>query len=166
MVLVNAIYFKGEWVKKFLKRRTSKKEFYFNDEKNVEVDMMQMEVKNICWTFFFIEHSLLFTKNRFLYKEIKEFDSKVIEIPYKDSDINMMIILPNKKDGLYALESKLNEIKLRELSKRASISDVILKIPKFKIEFDINMKEPLKKVSYCFLKKIIPIVNYVLSINK
>ena len=48
MVLVNAIYFKGEWVKKFLKRRTSKKEFYFNNEKNVEVDMMQMEVKNIC----------------------------------------------------------------------------------------------------------------------
>ena len=51
MVLVNAIYFKGEWKKKFEVKRTSKKDFYLNNEKNVKVDMMQMEVNIFLFNF-------------------------------------------------------------------------------------------------------------------
>ena len=63
-----------------------------------------------------------------------------------------MIILPNKDDGLSALESKVNEIKFDELSRKVVFSNVILEIPKFKIEFEINMNEPLKKVSFNLIK--------------
>ena len=66
---------------------------------------------------------------------------------YKDSDITMMIILPNQKTGLAALESKMNEINFAEISSGLYSQEVNLELPKFKIEFDINLNEPLKKVN-------------------
>lgn len=78
---------------------------------------------------------------------------------YKNSDVTLMIVLPNKKGGLSALETKMNQIDFIELSKslhKIQLSNVT--IPKFKIEFEINLNESLKKVScyqkprYIFLK--------------
>lgn len=58
----------------------------------------------------------------------------------------MMIILPNSKTGLSALESKLHTINFGELRKNMYNEEVNVEIPKFKIEFDIELNEPLKKV--------------------
>lgn len=66
----------------------------------------------------------------------------------------MMIILPNKNDRLSTLESKIDKTKLGNLSKKLNSQEVILEIPKFKIEFEINMNEPLIKVNcYNLLNK-------------
>lgn len=45
MILVNAIYFKGEWETKFVPQRTGKKEFYLDAYNTVIVDMMEIEVE-------------------------------------------------------------------------------------------------------------------------
>lgn len=152
MVLVNAIYFKGAWEEKFDYRRTLKKKFYFSEDKNVMVDMMAIQVVIIlfnCVKFYFNN-----SQDRYRFGEIDELNSKVIEIPYKDSDISMMIILPNKNDRLSTLESKIDKTKLGNLSKKLNSQEVILEIPKFKIEFEINMNEPLIKVNcYNLLNK-------------
>lgn len=58
----------------------------------------------------------------------------------------MMIILPNKNDGLSALESKIDRFDFHRLSKSLIIKDLDVMIPKFKIEFDITLNESLKKV--------------------
>ena len=47
MVLVNAIYFKGIWEKKFVPERTGNKEFHLDAKNSIVVDMMEIEVHNM-----------------------------------------------------------------------------------------------------------------------
>jgi serpin B len=128
MVLVNAIYFKGFWTYQFDPKATFKAPFYLNEQDTVEVDFMKI-------------------KKHFKYGSLQDLDATAIELPYKDSDISMLIILPNSKTGLSALEGKLNTIDLGEISNSLYSQEVNVEIPKFKIEFDIELNDPLKKVS-------------------
>jgi serpin B len=45
MVLINAIYFKGDWETKFDKDKTSKSDFHVNSDQTVQVDMMHSNQK-------------------------------------------------------------------------------------------------------------------------
>ena len=128
MVLVNAIYFKGFWKDQFDTKATFKGDFFLNDRDVVTVDYMKI-------------------KKNFKYGALPDYDATAIELPYKDSDISMMIILPNSKTGLSALESKLNQINFSEVSNSLWSQEVNVEIPKFKIEFDIELNDPLQKVS-------------------
>lgn len=58
----------------------------------------------------------------------------------------MVFILPKSKTGLPALESKLSEVNFNDFIDRLSRRDVKVVIPKFKIEFEIDLEKPLKKV--------------------
>lgn len=127
MVLVNAIYFKGFWKHQFNKERTFKAPFFLNENDSVDVDFMTI-------------------KKHFNYGTLRDLDATALELPYKDSDITMMIILPNQRTGLDALEKKLGTIDFSELSKQMYSTEVNVEIPKFKIEFDINLNEPLQKM--------------------
>ena len=128
MILVNAIYFKGFWTYQFKKSDTYKAPFYLNEQDSVQVDFMK-------------------TKKHFKYGRLPELDATAIELPYKDSDISMLIILPNSRTGLSALEAKLNTIDLGDISSKLYSQEVNVEIPKFKIEFDISLNEPLQKVN-------------------
>jgi serpin B len=128
MVLVNAIYFKGFWTYQFDPKNTFKAPFYLNEQDTVQVDFMKV-------------------KKHFKYGHLQDLDATAIELPYKDSDITMLIILPNTRTGLSALEGKLNTIDLGEISSKMYSQEVNVEIPKFKIEFDIELNEPLTKVS-------------------
>ncbi len=127
MVLVNAIYFKGLWTHQFNKDRTRQKPFYLNDVDSVNTDFM-------------------FLKEHFRYGVNDELDASILELPYKDSNISMLIILPNKRTGLAQVESKLSSVDLSQISKKLRNTEVVLELPKFKIEFDIKLNEPLQKV--------------------
>ncbi|XP_070491252.1 antitrypsin-like isoform X4 [Chironomus tepperi] len=127
MVLVNAIYFKGFWQHQFDKQQTFKAPFFLNEVDSVDVDFMKI-------------------KKHFNYGVFEELDATALELPYKDSDITMMIILPNKRDGLANLEKKLGSVDFGDMSNRMYSQEVNVEIPKFKIEFDIQLNEPLKKM--------------------
>lgn len=139
MVLVNAIYFKGFWANQFNSDDTFKAPFYTNDRDSVLVDFMKI-------------------KKHFKYGHLQELDATAIELPYKDSDISMMIILPNSRTGLSTLEGKLSQFDFGEISKKLYSQEVNVEIPKFKIEFDISLNEPLQKVS--FKNRIVRVDNH------
>jgi len=63
LVLVNTIYFKGEWRKKFDRENTRKEAFFLDDSKTVQVEMMSMSKS--------IE-----------YGELPDMDAKVIALSY------------------------------------------------------------------------------------
>lgn len=65
---------------------------------------------------------------------------------YKNSDITMMIILPNNKDGLSDLESKIDQVNFQDLAKSLENVPVNVQIPKFRIELSVTMNDALKKV--------------------
>jgi serpin B len=127
MILVNAIYFKGAWVHQFDKKATRKSPFFLDEQKSVDTDFM-------------------FIKKYFRYGVFPELDATVLELPYKDTDITLLIILPNSKTGLSSLEARLNQIDLNEISSKLFSRQVHVYLPKFKIEYEVNLNNILMEL--------------------
>ncbi|XP_067253629.1 leukocyte elastase inhibitor-like isoform X2 [Chanodichthys erythropterus] len=121
LVLVNAIYFKGNWEKKFPKEATKDGLFKINKIQTKPVKMMHQEAK-------------------FPLAFIPEMNSQVLELPYVGRNLSMLIILPNKMEddttGLQKLEKAVTYEKLLEWTKpsKMNLEKVQVSLPKFKIE--------------------------------
>ena len=127
LVIVNAIYFKGSWMKSFEKSQTRKKDFHVSPETTVKIDMMNCE-----------------QYARYIEDEALEYSA--VELPYKDDNITMLFILPNKLDGLKELEKNMNSSFLRNIFvtlKTAEHPKVILGIPKFIMETGYSLNSVL-----------------------
>lgn len=133
LVLVNAIYFKGNWAKKFDPENTMKEQFYYSEKDSSEVDMMTQ-------------------KSKFRYGVFDDLDATTLELPYADSNLSMLIVLPNSRTGLKDVGSKLKNKSIFEISQNMYETEVSVMLPKFKVEYAVELTEPLKKVRI-FLKK-------------
>lgn len=127
MVLVNAIYFKGNWARQFNANNTSPEPFYTSETEHTDVDTMHLTAD-------------------FRFGRWDSLGATAIELPYKDSDLSMLIVLPNKKDGLGELVAQLKDQDLAALSKKMRSTEVEVSLPKFKIEYDISLPEVLTKM--------------------
>ena len=120
MVLANAIYFKGTWMKQFKTRSTKKNTFYGNA--NQEVDFM-------------------FQKDRIQSTKYGG-NSRLVSLPY-DGSASMMILLPDEGVTLDQVITNLNS---DEFEKAISNFEFVqrpeteLYLPKFKMETTYDLK--------------------------
>ncbi|XP_023171492.2 serine protease inhibitor 42Dd-like isoform X2 [Drosophila hydei] len=129
-VLVNVLYFKGLFRKPFTPEWTTSDDFYIDQHRRVEVDMMYQE-------------------DKFKYVELPELEARAIELPFEDSDIQLLIMLPNKVCGLRELEQQLSQLDFADLEQRMHMVDVDIALPRFGIEFDLDLTETLKLLGIC-----------------
>lgn len=118
MYLINAVYFKGDWANEFDKKNTFTSQFNNIDGKDKEIQMMNKKSK--------VDYG-------------SGDDYKVVRLPYGQKKINMYCVLPGENEDINSFIGKLNNEKFGEI--RNSISeteDVILQIPKFKLEYGIK----------------------------
>ncbi|XP_004700030.1 leukocyte elastase inhibitor [Echinops telfairi] len=121
LVLVNAIYFKGNWKNKFMKEATTDAQFRINKKDTKKVKMMHQ-------------------KNKYPFGYIRELKCRVLELPYEGSDLSMVILLPDDIEddstGLRKIEEQLTLEKLNEWTRPENLSyiDVNVSLPKFKLE--------------------------------
>ncbi|XP_028982353.1 uncharacterized protein LOC107043756 [Diachasma alloeum] len=131
MVLVNAVYFKGQWKKKFNESLTKPKPFYINEKTTQDVPMMT-------------------TRHSYNYGTLPDLDAQFVELPYEHEDekdaISMFIILPNSVEGLRKAESNFHHVNFQELHNRGRTTDMYLYLPKFKTQSSLNLEQPLKKI--------------------
>ncbi|XP_065155062.1 leukocyte elastase inhibitor-like isoform X4 [Paramisgurnus dabryanus] len=133
LVLVNTIYFKGNWEEKFKKEATVDKQFKVNKNETKPVKMMKQ-------------------KSEFPLKFIPEVNSQILELPYVGKNLSMLIILPDEIEddttGLQKLEKTLTSEKLMEWTKPDKMypQDVEISLPKFKLEETYDMKNLLVKL--------------------
>ena len=76
-------------------------------------------------------------------------DAQAIEIPYKGRRVSMIIILPNKVDGLAKLESQYSTLDLEFSNEKISDWEEVkieIAIPKFKIESEHDLNPALKEL--------------------
>ncbi|KAK4881885.1 hypothetical protein RN001_005204 [Aquatica leii] len=123
-VLVNSLYFHGNWVNQFDKHGTFKNTFYINEQLSAETDMMS-------------------TKTDFNYYESNELNAQFLEMPFEGDDVTMTIVLPKTRFGLNNLENQIFEVLLPLNYKNVEVEVVI---PKFKIESNINFKPVLQSM--------------------
>ncbi len=123
LVITNAIYFKGDWMSPFEKENTQKMPFYTLDNYQIDVSMM-------------------YQKEKFEYMEERG-KFKLLILPYGDEKLSMVIVLPNRKDGISELEQELTWDMLEDALIRTRKREVNVYIPKFKMEKMYDLVDPL-----------------------
>jgi serpin B len=112
LVLVNAIYLKAPWAEEFSQEATRPRPFHVAGGSAVDVLTMM-------------------DKRRMIYSKGDGFN--VVAIPYSGGGLRFLILLPDKIDGLAALEARLTEGLLAGCAKLPA-QEVVLFLPKFKLE--------------------------------
>uniref|UniRef100_A0A668AHX1 Serpin B6 n=1 Tax=Myripristis murdjan TaxID=586833 RepID=A0A668AHX1_9TELE len=133
LVLVNAIYFKGNWDRKFDADLTKDAQFKLNKNENKPVKMM-------------------YQKAEFPLTYIREVNCKILELPYKGKDLSMLIFLPYEMEddttGLEKLEKELTYEKFVEWTQphKMYTVEVDVGLPRFKMEESYDLKDILTRM--------------------
>ncbi|XP_068092903.1 leukocyte elastase inhibitor-like isoform X2 [Hyperolius riggenbachi] len=127
LVLVNALYFKGDWAEKFDAGQTTDAPFSLSKNQKKTVKMM-------------------YQKKKFPFNYVPEMSCRILELPYNGNELSMFIILPDSIEddttGLQKLEKGLTVEKLKEWTSPENMEpiDVHVHLPKFKLEETYKMK--------------------------
>ncbi|XP_078147447.1 LOW QUALITY PROTEIN: leukocyte elastase inhibitor-like [Centroberyx gerrardi] len=133
LVLVNAIYFKGNWDKKFKEDFTKDARFRVNKNDTKPVKMMHQ-------------------KTKFPLTFIPEANCQILEMPYKGKDLSMLIFLPNDmEDGTTGLEKLEKELTYENFVEwtRPDMMDTVevqVALPRFKMEEKYDLKKILSSM--------------------
>ena len=127
IVLINTIFLQGNWLYPFDQESTFKEEFYISKTDLEKTEMMHGE-ENV----------------KYVFAERKGYSA--VELPYKDDNLAMDIILPTEINGLTKLEQILDLTLLKNILNSLDVAvkpKVILGIPKFKLEEEYKLKDAL-----------------------
>jgi len=116
IVLINAVYFKADWLQKFSPKDTREDRFYLdpNRQKTMMIDMMHQ-------------------KARFGYGKIPGYE--ILEMPYAAEDMSMVMILPERME---TLEKELDEELFDKLMDALKIQETRVFIPRFRMEESLD----------------------------
>jgi serpin B len=65
------------------------------------------------------------------------------QLPYKDNELSMVIILPKKAGGLPAVEKKLSPKTLEQALAKAEVTNIHISLPKFKMTEEFSLGDDL-----------------------
>ena len=122
MVLTNAIYFKGQWDKKFEAENTRDDIFTTLEGKQVKTPMMNAKEK---------------------FNVYQGDGISLLELPYQGNDFSMLVLLPNEDRSIGEIERGLSVDNLNEYISKLSEKEVQLMFPKFKFDAEYQLKPVL-----------------------
>ena len=121
LVLANAIYFKAGWLNPFEETATAPAPFHLLDGSEVEIPMMQQSES---------------------YGYVLGDVYRAIELPYRNGNTSMLIILPD--EGQFEpIEEQLSPAMMMDLLGRMAYGPVNLSLPKFTHESEFNLNDAL-----------------------
>ena len=125
LVLTNAVYFKGEWVKQFNKNDTKEENFRTSNSGTVKAQMMQR------------------TDDEAIFNYAENSNLQMLEMPYSGDELSILFLLP-KNDNLTKLEGILSTKNISDWKNDLEEQRVKVYIPKFKFETKYFMADDLK----------------------
>ncbi|XP_020036036.1 serpin B8 [Castor canadensis] len=128
LVLVNAMYFKGKWNEQFDRKYTRGMLFKTNQEKKT-VQMMFKEAK-------------------FKMGYVDEVQMQVLELPYAEEELSMVILLPDENTDLAVVEEALTYEKFRAWTnpKTMTKSKAQVFLPRLKLEENYDLESFLRNL--------------------
>lgn len=119
LVLVNAIYFKGNWVKQFNPRLTISDDFYTSSTKRSSDTAKPVQMMNL--------------QADFPYAELPGY--QILELPYSEEDLSMLIVLPEDIDRV---KEDLDLESFAQWQASLSEREVNVFIPRFKLDLTLE----------------------------
>lgn len=123
LVLTNAIYFKGEWMSPFKPENTFEAPFYMSARDKANIRLMHQTGK-----FKYMENERL----------------QMLELPYRDSDLVMNILLPAPGTDIKDFGSMLQPESIQACLGNLIPQKVEVFLPQFKLEQGLELSENLK----------------------
>ncbi|AVM51764.1 serpin B [Bacteroides zoogleoformans] len=120
LYLLNALYFKGNWTKRFSKSDTASEQFTNGDGSKSAVQMMNMN------------------EGHFNYGENEYFS--IAEFPYGNEAFSMVVLLPAEGKSLEECLPQLTKEHWLEWSKYLSGATLNVKFPRFELKYDKKLK--------------------------
>lgn len=141
LVLINAVYFKGNWKSQFRPENTRTFSFTKDDESEVQIPMMYQQGE-----FYYGEFSDGSNEAGGIYQ--------VLEIPYEGEEIGMMLVLSRQEVPLATLEPLLKAQLIEEWANSVKKQKVEVYLPRFTVEKGIDLKDIFKAfgVTEIFIK--------------
>ncbi|XP_076999623.1 serpin B6 [Tamandua tetradactyla] len=126
LILVNAIYFKGNWDSQFNKEQTRERPFKISKNEEKPVQMM-------------------FKKSKFRMTYIGKIFTQILMLPYVEKELNMIIMLPGEDTDLKTVEGELTYESFMEWMRPDMMDEeeVEVFLPRFKLEENYDMKDVL-----------------------
>ncbi|XP_055855680.1 serine protease inhibitor 27A [Episyrphus balteatus] len=122
LLLINAIYFDGQWRTPFTS--TFESAFFRLPNEQIRANYMTVTGK-----FYYFYSTML--------------NAKVLRLPYQGKKFSMTILLPGAKGGLEALARDIEGDGLRRIQWLMSEQEVKVTLPKFKFDYTAKLKETL-----------------------
>ncbi|XP_077149052.1 serpin I2 isoform X2 [Ranitomeya variabilis] len=126
LILVNAIYFKGEWEHKFSPDATHPQNFTVKRGISAKVPMMNLHLAAKLG--YFSENNLKY---------------KVLELPYKGGKLSLLLALPAENADIGDMEKQLTAARLKDWTSNMKEELVDISLPRFKIEHKVDLKQSL-----------------------
>jgi len=127
LVLTNAIYFKGDWVKQFDNEKTQDQNFKITKDNVLKVPIMKR------------------TDDKAIFNYTEDDNTQVLEMSYLGKELSMLVFLP-KDNNLSFLEDSFSIEQLQKWKKDLKEQRVNVYFPKFKFETKYFMKDDLKEM--------------------
>jgi serine protease inhibitor len=125
LLLLNAVYFKGQWAQKFDKAQTQQRAFTLASGAAKQVARMAQS-------------------GRFDYFETP--DMQAIRLPFGDGDLVMQVLLPSKSSSLSALEAQLRPEHWKDWQAHYAPRPGKIELPRFELKSDYHLEEPLQRL--------------------
>ena len=123
MLIINAIYFKGEWTRKFDKTLTRDTDFHLASGGTKRVSMME---------------------DSSAYRYAESPDLQLVALPFgTDENVEMWIALPRSAAALDAFVRGLDETSWKARRERADSRQGTVRLPRFKVRFKSSLNDSL-----------------------
>ena len=123
LVLINAIYFKGNWQDQFNESRTRTGVFHLSDGSEKQVQMMHREGE---------------------YPYFRGENFEATSLPYGDGRVSMYIFLPNHNSNLNRFLRTLNEENWEDWISQLHDRTHELMLPRFRLEYEVSLNDTLE----------------------
>jgi serpin B len=123
LVLTNAVYFQGGWLRRFDKNLTKPADFHASGAASAAKAQLMNRV------------------DRYLYVATEGL--QLVELPYNDKSLSMVVLLPQKADGVAEMESRLTALRFNQWLTAARLRRVNVFLPRFKSTGEFPLRETL-----------------------
>jgi len=125
LVISNAIYFQADWLDAFEAAETAPDEFRLDAEQSVTAELMNRTAD-------------------FRYASFDE--HRILELPYQDDELSMVIVLPDAVDGLASLEAEMTAEDLAGWIEELRTEETVVALPKFEMKLDLPLQQTLEEL--------------------
>ncbi|XP_014448409.1 LOW QUALITY PROTEIN: serpin B6-like [Tupaia chinensis] len=146
LVLVNTIYFKGNWEKQFERESTRERPFKVSKVDTHSCGCLCCHRRAVLDVVKPVQ--MMYMKSTFKMTHVREISTTILVLPYVGQELNMVIMLPNENTDLKTVEKKITYEKFLDWTREDKMheKEVEVFLPRFKLEENYDMGAVLRRL--------------------